>query len=90
MDHTSPLEAADRAEFSLIWFDHARREADCAGMRRALLSMARCMREMSDPETAAQLQALADRHRAHTAGPAEEHRRLPRQGHGARDEPRPG
>ncbi|MCX4781804.1 hypothetical protein [Streptomyces sp. NBC_01264] len=87
MDKRSPLDAADHAEFSLIWFDHARREGDCAEMRRALLSMAQCMRDMSDPATAAALQALADLHGNHTATAPGEPRRVPWQGRGRQDGP---
>ncbi|MGP3690521.1 hypothetical protein ACTVZO_38495 [Streptomyces sp. IBSNAI002] len=87
MNKRSPLDAADQAEFSLIWFDHARWEGDCTGMRRALLSMARCMHDMGDPATAAEVQALADLHAAHPTAAPVEPSRLPRQGRDPHDGP---
>ncbi|MFI8105914.1 hypothetical protein [Streptomyces sp. NPDC086023] len=81
MNESSPLDAADQAEFSLLWLDHARDEEDCAGTRRALLSIARCMAEMGDTETAADLRALAERHRAHVPEWAMD-RSVPRQARG--------
>ncbi|WP_405497508.1 hypothetical protein [Streptomyces sp. NBC_00096] len=88
MDNRSLHDTADRAQFSLLLFDLACAEGDCTGMRRALLSLALCMREMGDPHTAAELQALAERHRAHGAWSTAE-RRFPRQLRGKPHRPRP-
>ncbi|MEV7417069.1 hypothetical protein [Streptomyces sp. NPDC089919] len=68
MDDRSPLDAADQAEFSLLWLDHAHAHEDCVEKGRALLSIAQCMAEMGDPQTAAELRTLAARHCGHAPG----------------------
>ncbi|MFE9560016.1 hypothetical protein ACFYM0_02760 [Streptomyces sp. NPDC006487] len=83
MDERDALDAADRAEFSLLWLDHSVDEKDCAGTRRALLSIARCMAEMGDTQTAAELRALAARHGAPVPRPTPDGL-LPRPARGVR------